>query len=147
MNHILKATSYIWIQIMQINNGYIPESICSTHATLCCVCVCLCAQCEWCTTLLMKVVCVHSTKCNCLFLSPGCSGALAKQCTSAYPQCTVAIFDLPKVVRMSREHFVTEADQRISFHEGNSIATGRSPLPFIIIYSQCSEVVFIFLYL
>ncbi|GLD59960.1 acetylserotonin O-methyltransferase isoform X1, partial [Lates japonicus] len=47
----------------------------------------------------------------------GCSGALAKQCTSAYPECTITIFDLPKVVRMSREHFVSEADQRISFHQ------------------------------
>uniref|UniRef100_A0A096LVH8 Acetylserotonin O-methyltransferase n=2 Tax=Poecilia formosa TaxID=48698 RepID=A0A096LVH8_POEFO len=49
----------------------------------------------------------------------GCSGALAKQCTLAYPECTVTIFDLPKVVRVSGEHFVTEADQRISFHEGD----------------------------
>ncbi|XP_022063443.1 acetylserotonin O-methyltransferase [Acanthochromis polyacanthus] len=49
----------------------------------------------------------------------GCSGALAKQCTSAYPECTVTIFDLPKVVHVSREHFVSEADQRISFHEGD----------------------------
>ncbi|KAK5599644.1 hypothetical protein CRENBAI_017984 [Crenichthys baileyi] len=49
----------------------------------------------------------------------GCSGALAKQCTLAYPECTVTIFDLPKVVRVSREHFVTEADQRIGFQEGD----------------------------
>ncbi|KAM9710288.1 acetylserotonin O-methyltransferase [Menidia menidia] len=49
----------------------------------------------------------------------GCSGALAKQCTSVYPECTVTIFDLPKVVRMSRQHFVNEADQRIGFHEGD----------------------------
>ncbi|XP_056146024.1 acetylserotonin O-methyltransferase [Lampris incognitus] len=49
----------------------------------------------------------------------GCSGALAKQCTSAYPECTVTIFDLPKVVQMSREHFVTSDNQRIGFHEGD----------------------------
>uniref|UniRef100_A0A668AP92 Acetylserotonin O-methyltransferase n=1 Tax=Myripristis murdjan TaxID=586833 RepID=A0A668AP92_9TELE len=49
----------------------------------------------------------------------GCSGALAKHCTSAYPECTVTIFDLPKVVQTSREHFVTAAEQRISFHEGD----------------------------
>ncbi|KAK9537461.1 hypothetical protein VZT92_005076 [Zoarces viviparus] len=49
----------------------------------------------------------------------GCSGALAKHCTSAYPGCTVTIFDLPKVAHTSREHFVTGADQRISFHEGD----------------------------
>ncbi|TKS67358.1 Acetylserotonin O-methyltransferase [Collichthys lucidus] len=56
----------------------------------------------------------------------GCSGALAKQCTSAYPECTVTIFDLPKVVCTSREHFVTEADQRISFHKGDFF---KDPLP------------------
>uniref|UniRef100_A0A3P9K259 Acetylserotonin O-methyltransferase n=1 Tax=Oryzias latipes TaxID=8090 RepID=A0A3P9K259_ORYLA len=49
----------------------------------------------------------------------GCSGALAKQCTAVYPECTVTIFDLPKVVRMSQEHFVSVADQRIGFHEGD----------------------------
>ncbi|XP_053733662.1 acetylserotonin O-methyltransferase isoform X1 [Synchiropus splendidus] len=49
----------------------------------------------------------------------GCSGALAKQCTSAYPGCTVTIFDLPKVVHTSRKHFVTQDERRISFHEGD----------------------------
>ncbi|KAM4609400.1 acetylserotonin O-methyltransferase [Polymixia lowei] len=49
----------------------------------------------------------------------GCSGALAKQFTSAYPECTVTIFDLPKVVHMSREHFVTDGNQRICFQEGD----------------------------
>ncbi|XP_039884288.1 acetylserotonin O-methyltransferase [Simochromis diagramma] len=49
----------------------------------------------------------------------GCSGALAKHCTSAYPECTVTIFDLPKVVHLSKEHFIKEDDQRISFHEGD----------------------------
>ncbi|XP_034042122.1 acetylserotonin O-methyltransferase [Thalassophryne amazonica] len=49
----------------------------------------------------------------------GCSGALAKHCTSAYPECTVTIFDLPKVVHTSREYFVTEPNSRINFHEGD----------------------------
>ncbi|XP_028993253.1 acetylserotonin O-methyltransferase [Betta splendens] len=49
----------------------------------------------------------------------GCSGALAKQCTSAYPECTVMIFDLPKVVHTSKKHFMSEADQRISFCQGD----------------------------
>ncbi|XP_014029371.1 acetylserotonin O-methyltransferase isoform X2 [Salmo salar] len=49
----------------------------------------------------------------------GCSGALAKQCVLAYPECTVTIFDLPKVVKTSREHFVTNDNQRVSFHEGD----------------------------
>ncbi|XP_075896318.1 acetylserotonin O-methyltransferase [Nelusetta ayraudi] len=49
----------------------------------------------------------------------GCSGALAKQCTSAYPECTVTIFDLPKVVDTSREHFLSGADRRIGYCEGD----------------------------
>ncbi|XP_030642903.1 acetylserotonin O-methyltransferase [Chanos chanos] len=49
----------------------------------------------------------------------GCSGALAKQCTAAYAGSTVTIFDLPKVVRMSRQHFVSAEDERILFHEGD----------------------------
>ncbi|XP_051997807.1 acetylserotonin O-methyltransferase-like [Xyrauchen texanus] len=48
-----------------------------------------------------------------------CSSALAKQCVSAYPQSTVTIFDLPKVVQTSREHFVSPQDTRISFSEGD----------------------------
>ncbi|KAM6934500.1 acetylserotonin O-methyltransferase [Xenentodon cancila] len=61
----------------------------------------------------------------------GCSGALAKHCTSIYPECTVTIFDLPKVVRMSQGHFVNEADQRISFHEGDFF---KDPLPVADLY-------------
>uniref|UniRef100_A0A8C9TDL3 Acetylserotonin O-methyltransferase n=1 Tax=Scleropages formosus TaxID=113540 RepID=A0A8C9TDL3_SCLFO len=48
----------------------------------------------------------------------GCSGALAKQCVRAYPQSSVTIFDLPKVVSTCREHFVSPTDERIFFHEG-----------------------------
>ncbi|XP_026128647.1 acetylserotonin O-methyltransferase isoform X3 [Carassius auratus] len=47
----------------------------------------------------------------------GCSGALAKQCVSAFPQSTVTIFDLPKVVRTSQQHFVCNQDERICFCE------------------------------
>ncbi|XP_018599194.2 acetylserotonin O-methyltransferase [Scleropages formosus] len=49
----------------------------------------------------------------------GCSGALAKQCVRAYPQSSVTIFDLPKVVSTCREHFVSPTDERIFFHEGD----------------------------
>ncbi|KAM6970569.1 acetylserotonin O-methyltransferase [Aplochiton taeniatus] len=61
----------------------------------------------------------------------GCSGALAKQCTLAYPQCTVTLFDLPKVVRTSREHFVSTDNQRICFHEGDFF---KDPLPKADLY-------------
>lgn len=48
----------------------------------------------------------------------GCSGALAKQCVSIYPTCKVTIFDLPKVVKVCRDHFLSEENERILFHEG-----------------------------
>lgn len=35
----------------------------------------------------------------------------------------MTIFDLPRVVRMSREHFVSEADLRINFQQGNIMTT------------------------
>ncbi|CAL8266870.1 unnamed protein product [Lota lota] len=56
----------------------------------------------------------------------GCSGAFAKHFTSAYSECTVTIFDLPKVVQVSRQHFVTDGNQRIEFHEGDFF---KDPLP------------------
>uniref|UniRef100_A0A8B9KBS9 Acetylserotonin O-methyltransferase n=1 Tax=Astyanax mexicanus TaxID=7994 RepID=A0A8B9KBS9_ASTMX len=54
-----------------------------------------------------------------LILLACCSGALARQCVKLYPDCTVTIFDLPKVVQMSREHFLSPEEDRISFHEGD----------------------------
>ncbi|XP_053536648.1 acetylserotonin O-methyltransferase [Ictalurus punctatus] len=49
----------------------------------------------------------------------GCSGALAKQCVSIYPTCKVTIFDLPEVVRVCRDHFLSEENERILLHEGD----------------------------
>ncbi|XP_036397215.1 acetylserotonin O-methyltransferase [Megalops cyprinoides] len=49
----------------------------------------------------------------------GCSGALAKQCTSAYPESTVTIFDLPKVVCTAKEHFMSADEGRVFFHKGD----------------------------
>ncbi|XP_067300774.1 acetylserotonin O-methyltransferase isoform X2 [Pseudorasbora parva] len=63
----------------------------------------------------------------------GCSGALAKQCVSAYPESTVTIFDLPKVVRTSRQHFVTEQDERISFCEGDFFKDALPPADLYIL--------------
>ncbi|XP_017279366.1 acetylserotonin O-methyltransferase [Kryptolebias marmoratus] len=63
----------------------------------------------------------------------GCTGALAKLCTSVYPECTVKIFDLPKVVRMSREHFVNETEQRISFIEGDFFKDSLPPADLYIL--------------
>ncbi|MBN3309363.1 ASMT methyltransferase, partial [Amia calva] len=61
----------------------------------------------------------------------GCSGALAKQCVSAYPETTVTIFDLPKVVQTAKEHFVPTDERRISFHEGDFF---RDALPEADLY-------------
>ncbi|XP_076858087.1 acetylserotonin O-methyltransferase-like isoform X3 [Brachyhypopomus gauderio] len=49
----------------------------------------------------------------------GCSGALAKQCVSVYPECTVTILDLPKVTETCRKHFLSAEDVRISICEGD----------------------------
>lgn len=48
----------------------------------------------------------------------GCSGALAKQCTSLYPGCQVTVFDIPEVVQTVKKHFSFLEDPRISFCEG-----------------------------
>ncbi|XP_033866463.1 acetylserotonin O-methyltransferase [Acipenser ruthenus] len=61
----------------------------------------------------------------------GCSGAVAKQCVSAYPESMVTIFDLPKVVQMAKEHFVSSDERRISFHEGDFF---RDPIPASDLY-------------
>ncbi|XP_060785029.1 acetylserotonin O-methyltransferase isoform X2 [Neoarius graeffei] len=49
----------------------------------------------------------------------GCSGALAKHCVSIYPTCKVTIFDLPKVIKVCRDHFLSEENEGILFHEGD----------------------------
>uniref|UniRef100_A0A8D1P810 Acetylserotonin O-methyltransferase n=1 Tax=Sus scrofa TaxID=9823 RepID=A0A8D1P810_PIG len=66
----------------------------------------------------------------------GCSGALAKECTSLYAGCHVTVFDMPDVVQMAKRHFSFPEDGRISFREGGGIlvieslldADGRGPL-------------------
>lgn len=49
---------------------------------------------------------------------PGCSGALAKECTSLYPACRVAVFDTPEVVQTAEKHFSFPEAARISFCAG-----------------------------
>uniref|UniRef100_A0A8D0WS53 Acetylserotonin O-methyltransferase n=1 Tax=Sus scrofa TaxID=9823 RepID=A0A8D0WS53_PIG len=48
----------------------------------------------------------------------GCSGALAKECTSLYAGCHVTVFDMPDVVQTAKRHFSFPEDGRISFREG-----------------------------
>ncbi|NXI70777.1 ASMT methyltransferase, partial [Anseranas semipalmata] len=49
----------------------------------------------------------------------GGGGALARECVSLYPNCTVTIYDLPKVVKVAKERFVPPEECRIAFHEGD----------------------------
>ncbi|NXL96028.1 ASMT methyltransferase, partial [Alectura lathami] len=49
----------------------------------------------------------------------GGGGALAREYVSLYPNCTVTIYDLPKVVQVAKERLVPPEEQRIAFHEGD----------------------------
>ncbi|KAJ7420846.1 Acetylserotonin O-methyltransferase [Willisornis vidua] len=49
----------------------------------------------------------------------GGGGALARECVSLYPNSTVTIYDLPKVVQMAKEQFISPEEHQITFHEGD----------------------------
>ncbi|XP_072209315.1 acetylserotonin O-methyltransferase isoform X1 [Excalfactoria chinensis] len=49
----------------------------------------------------------------------GGGGALAQECIFLYPNCTVTIYDLPKVVQVAKERLVPPEERRIAFHEGD----------------------------
>ncbi|NP_990674.2 acetylserotonin O-methyltransferase [Gallus gallus] len=49
----------------------------------------------------------------------GGGGALAQECVFLYPNCTVTIYDLPKVVQVAKERLVPPEERRIAFHEGD----------------------------
>ncbi|XP_033001757.1 acetylserotonin O-methyltransferase [Lacerta agilis] len=61
----------------------------------------------------------------------GGAGALAQECVSLYPNCSVTIFDLPKVVQTAKKHFVSSEERRITFHEGDFFA---DPVPEADLY-------------
>uniref|UniRef100_A0A8D2L0A5 Acetylserotonin O-methyltransferase n=1 Tax=Varanus komodoensis TaxID=61221 RepID=A0A8D2L0A5_VARKO len=61
----------------------------------------------------------------------GGAGALAQECVSLYPNCTVTIFDLPKVVQTTKKHFVSPEEHRITFHEGDFF---KDPIPEANLY-------------
>uniref|UniRef100_A0A8C9FRW2 Acetylserotonin O-methyltransferase n=1 Tax=Pavo cristatus TaxID=9049 RepID=A0A8C9FRW2_PAVCR len=56
-----------------------------------------------------------------IYFSPhkGGGGALAQECVFLYPNCTVTIYDLPKVVQVAKERLVPPEERRIAFHEGD----------------------------
>ncbi|KAF1533726.1 Acetylserotonin O-methyltransferase, partial [Eudyptula albosignata] len=49
----------------------------------------------------------------------GGGGALAQECVSLYPNSTVTIYDLPKVVQVAKEQFIPPEEHRIAFYEGD----------------------------
>ncbi|XP_042722906.1 acetylserotonin O-methyltransferase isoform X1 [Lagopus leucura] len=49
----------------------------------------------------------------------GGGGALAQECVFLYPNCTVTVYDLPKVVQVAKERLVPPEERRIAFHEGD----------------------------
>lgn len=51
-------------------------------------------------------------------LHKGGGGALAQECVFLYPNCTVTVYDLPKVVQVAKERLVPPEERRIAFHEG-----------------------------
>ncbi|ETE60044.1 Hydroxyindole O-methyltransferase, partial [Ophiophagus hannah] len=51
----------------------------------------------------------------------GSSGGLAKELISVYPNCTVKLFDLPRVVEISKKYNAFSDESRISFHEGGGV--------------------------
>nr|XP_034972514.1 acetylserotonin O-methyltransferase-like isoform X4 [Zootoca vivipara] len=61
----------------------------------------------------------------------GCSGALAKEYISLYPNSTVTIFDLPEVVETGKKHFVSSEEHRITFHKGDFL---KDPFPEADLY-------------
>ncbi|XP_055721641.1 acetylserotonin O-methyltransferase 2 [Salvelinus fontinalis] len=48
----------------------------------------------------------------------GCSGALARELSKAYPSSSVTVLDLPTVIQTARQHFC-EQDDTIVFQEGD----------------------------
>uniref|UniRef100_A0A674IWL6 Acetylserotonin O-methyltransferase n=1 Tax=Terrapene triunguis TaxID=2587831 RepID=A0A674IWL6_9SAUR len=61
----------------------------------------------------------------------GCAGGLAQECISLYPNSTVTIYDLPKVVQVAKERFVPSEERRITFHEGDFF---KDPIPEADLY-------------
>lgn len=65
---------------------------------------------------------------------------MAQECVSLYPNSTVTIYDLPKVVQVAREQFISPEEHQINFHEGKCVqwsggVTAVAPGPWL-----CSEV-------
>ncbi|XP_033003500.1 acetylserotonin O-methyltransferase-like [Lacerta agilis] len=61
----------------------------------------------------------------------GCTGDLAKEYISLYPNSTVTILDLPEVVETGKKHFVSSEEHRITFHEGDAF---KDPIPEADLY-------------
>lgn len=56
-----------------------------------------------------------------IFVSAGCTGALAHEFTKAHPQLCVTVFDLPAVVEMSEHFRPPHSEKRVSFVAGKCV--------------------------
>ncbi|XP_063306248.1 acetylserotonin O-methyltransferase-like [Pelobates fuscus] len=56
----------------------------------------------------------------------GGTGTLAKVCDAMYPTSSVILYDLPEIIQVTQEHFISKGDNRISFQKGNFF---KDPLP------------------
>ncbi|XP_056664268.1 acetylserotonin O-methyltransferase [Monodelphis domestica] len=61
----------------------------------------------------------------------GCSGALAKECITIYPECQVTIFEKTEVVQVAKKYFPFLEEPRINFHIGDFF---RDPIPEADLY-------------
>nr|XP_020634158.1 acetylserotonin O-methyltransferase-like [Pogona vitticeps] len=61
----------------------------------------------------------------------GGSGALAKECISLYPNSTITVFDLHKVVERAKKHSMSSNKMRITFKEGDFF---KDPVPEADLY-------------
>lgn len=56
-----------------------------------------------------------------MFVSAGCTGALAHEFTKANPQLCVTVFDLPAVVEMSEHFRPPHSENGVSFVAGKFV--------------------------
>lgn len=77
-------------------------------------------------------------------LPKGGGGALAREYISLYPNSTVTIYDLPKVVQVAKQRFVPPEEHRIAFHEGRCrqwgiVVTAIAPEPLSLLRGTILE--------
>ncbi|XP_052362509.1 acetylserotonin O-methyltransferase 2, partial [Oncorhynchus keta] len=68
----------------------------------------------------------------CCWPVAGCSGALARELSKAYPSSSVTVLDLPTVIQTARQHF-SEQDDTFVFQEGDFFGGDIPPADLYIL--------------